>query len=105
MRAAKIEAELKLDQILLHLLAGNAAMSAANAVLEMRPEAFNRVGMRLAVYPLLAAVVDRVVVVAEFAEVPIALEFIGADQGALGDVLLNDRHERLVLDVGDHLGH
>src|SRR5580704_15155548 len=87
------------------MLTRNAAMSAAHTALEMRPEPFDGVRMRLAVHPLFATMIHRSMAVAHLAKVPVAGRFISAHVAALRDVLADDRQQRVVLGIGDDVGH
>src|ERR1700722_15004048 len=105
LRTAKIETELKLDQILLHVLAGNAAMSSLHAALEVRPEAFDGVGVSSTDNVLLPAMVHGAMAVAESVERPVAHVFVGVNQRALFDVLFDDRSKSFHFHVRHDLSH
>ena len=93
-----IEAEFKLSQVLLHMLPGNTLMSPAHAVLEVRPEAFERVRVYIAAHPF-TEVIDGSVLIPELAKSPVSLPCIGANNRAGFDVLDDVREQRFSLSI------
>src|ERR1700693_4690387 len=99
LRAAKIEAELKFNEVLLHVLGRDTTMRAFHGALEVRPEAFNGVGMSLATDILLNPVADSHVAIAHLSQFPIAEPLIGVDERALFDRLFDEWQGGFVFDV------
>ena len=82
------------------MLARNAAMSAPDAILEVRPEACDPVRVRIAFLPFLAAVVHGIMLSAELAKRAISRRLIGADARSLSDELRDNRHESFIFASG-----
>ena len=61
------------------MFAAHVNMGAANAQLEARPIPFDRIGMVNAVNPLVGAVVDRAVFVAEVGDLAVGTEFVATE--------------------------
>lgn len=80
-------------------------MSAAHAALEMRPEAIKSLRVRVALPPLFAAMIHRVMLIADPAKRALTGSFIGADGAALGNILFDQREWRLVLRIRHNVGH
>ncbi len=80
-------------------------MSAAYAAFEVRPEAFNRVGVRAAAHPFLAVVSDRRVREAEPGQRLVEARLVGADAGPRCDVLPDDGEDVFLAGVGERVRH
>ena len=86
------------------MLSGNTAMSPTDAVLEVRPEALDGVGMRFAVYPLVDRVVHGLVRVAHFLEWSVCSPLVRAHDRTFPHVLFNVREKGLASRVLDNAG-
>ena len=84
---AHVVPELDFDEILRKMFPGNVDMGSANAVLDAGPETFKRVNVMNAVNPVIGAVVDPAMPVAEPCKLGVGSEFIAADRRTRSDVL------------------
>ena len=87
------------------MLFGDVDMSALDAVLQVRPEAFKGVGMVNPVHPQTEVMIAGSMFVTFFSQVPINQILIGANHGAFGDISLNNRDQGSSFDVGNDFGH
>jgi len=71
---------------------------------EHGPEGFERVDVGISVRPILGAVIDRVVVIAERPKNAIRRPFVGTDTRSRGNLARNFRDQGSALRVGDDLG-
>ena len=87
MLLAHVVPELELVQVLRQMLSGNVNMRAANAALDLRPEAFNGIHTGIATNVFFTTVVDRAMHVAFFRRPLVNRMLVGADPRAFDDVL------------------
>ena len=100
-----VEPVLELRQIRWQVLSGYVDMSAVNAALQLRPEAFNAVHMGRAFDVLASTVFNRAMVIALGIQRLVAVKLIGANIAASLYVFLNDRMQGIAAHVRHHFSH
>ena len=103
-RFAHVVPILELAKILGKVLARNMNMGAANAALQLRPEALNGVDVSRATYPFVGAVVDRLMVIAKLLENAVRPPLVSADAGSGPEPFDDRRNEGLASSGRDNLG-
>jgi hypothetical protein len=104
-RRAHVVAEFKLPEILGEMFFGDVNVGAFNGAFDLRPEAFNRVGVVDSMNVLLPGMVDLPVNVSKFRKRLVGAPFIGANGRTLLDVFLNEWQEGPLSNPAYHLGH
>jgi len=84
---------------------GNVDMSPADRQFQPRPKAFHAVDVGVAFNELFRAVIDRLVVKADFVQSLVGAQFVSVYGCALLDILRNDRLQGTLFDIGDDLRH
>ena len=75
------------------MFAGHMDMSAANAALDLRPEAFERIGVYDAIHPLLGGMIDAAMLISERLKRLVAHPFVGTNQAPFHHVLNDVRQQ------------
>lgn len=87
------------------MLFGNVNVSAANAILEVRPEILDAVDMRVAAHVFARAMVYALVFVALLGQSVVGAQFVSVNGSALRHVVLDDRAQGFARIAWHHLGH
>ena len=77
------------------MLFGDRVIHTTYAALRERPKAFNGISVNISAYIDLLGVIDPMVIVSRFLEVPIRFQFIGVDRGRWQHALNDVWHERV----------
>ena len=86
-RLPHVVPKLELAEVLRQMLGRYMNVGATDRALQLRPEAFDAVDVRIAVHPFIGAVVDRPVAVAVPRELGVGSKVIATDRRAGADVL------------------
>lgn len=79
-------------------------MGSLDRVLQVRPKAFNGVGVMNPAHPFTDFVFDAPVLVSSLSQMRVGMMLVRADRGAFGDIFLHQRNQGQGLDVGNDLG-